>query len=205
MMNLSDEQLAELAREGDTSALDVLMHRLKPLVKTKAKPYYLTSGDPEDLIQEGMIGLYKAVLDFDVSKKTTFVAFASICIVRQIQTAIKAAARQKHLPLNTSLSLDNEISMGDQSADTPETYMDKLPDRQINDPEALFLSHEALKGLGDFIKHNLTPLEQSTLMHHIDGKTHAEIAEALDKNPKSVDNTLQRIRRKIGKNINSGL
>ena len=188
MNHLTDEHLTQKAKTGDTSALDILLRRLKPLVKAKAKAYYLKSGDPEDLIQEGMIGLYKAVFDFDEAKNTTFAAFASICIVRQIQTAIKAAARQKHLPLNTSLSLD-----------TPET--NKLPDRRINDPEALFLGREALKDIDEFIKHNLSPLEYDVLTLHMEGKTHAEIAGTLDKNLKSIDNTLQRIRRKIGKRL----
>jgi len=198
MNHYTDEQLVQKSRNGDTSALDVLLRRLKPLVKTKAKAYYLASGDPEDLIQEGMIGLYKAVLDFDEAKNSAFTAFASICIVRQIQTAIKAAARQKHMPLNNSLSLNIEI--GDHISDT-ETFLDKLPDRRINDPEALFLGREALKDIDDFIKHNLSKLEHDVLMLHMDGKSHAEIATKLDKSPKSIDNTLQRIRRKIGKNI----
>ncbi|MCL2215617.1 MAG: RNA polymerase sporulation sigma factor SigH [Defluviitaleaceae bacterium] len=194
---MTDKQLIHAARAGDTTALDILLRRLKPLVKVKAKAYYLTSGDPEDLIQEGMIGLYKAVLDFDEQKNATFAAFASICIVRQIQTAIKAAARQKHMPLNTSLSLDNEFTQDD--ADAPDTYIDKLPDRRINDPEALFLGREALRDIDDFIRHNLSPLERDVLTHHMDGKTHAQIAEFLNKKPKSIDNSLQRIRRKIGK------
>jgi len=202
MEHFSDEQLISNARAGDTTALDILLRRLKPLVKNKAKAYYITSGDPEDLIQEGMIGLYKAVLDFNETKNANFAAFASICIVRQIQTAIKAAARQKHMPLNNSLSLNNEITTDE--TDTPETYLDKLPDREINDPEALFLGQEALRDIGDFIKHNLTELEHSVLMLHMEGKSHAEIAVALGKKNKSIDNTLQRIRKKIGRNIKSG-
>ncbi|MCL2839605.1 MAG: sigma-70 family RNA polymerase sigma factor [Defluviitaleaceae bacterium] len=188
---MTDEQLVKKAREGDTVSLDALLQRLKPLVKSKAKPYYLTSGDPEDLIQEGMIGLYKAVLDFDPQKNVKFIAFASVCIVRQIQTAIKAAARKKHLPLNTSLSLNNEAD------NETEAYLNKIPDHKINDPEALFLSHEAIKDIDIFINQNLTPLEQSVLTHHMDGKTHAQIAESLNKNLKSIDNTIQRIRKKM--------
>jgi len=186
---MTDEQLIQKIRAGDTTATEILLRRLKPLVKAKAKSYYLTSGDPEDLIQEGMIGLYKAVLDFDEKKNASFAAFASICIVRQIQTAIKASARQKHMPLNNSLSLNSEVDS--------ETHLDKLPDHQINDPEALFLDSEALRDIDDFIKQNLSPLEHDVLMAHINGKTHAQIAKALDKSPKSIDNTLQRIRRKL--------
>jgi len=199
---MSDELLAQKARAGDTAALDILMQRHKPLVKNKAKAYYITSGDPEDLIQEGMIGLYKAVLDFNAEKNVSFAAFASICVLRQIQTAIKTASRQKHMPLNNSLSLDNEVITADTTDDAPETYKDKLPDREVNDPEALFLGREALRDIDDFIKHNLTELERGVLTLHMDGKTHAQIAAALSKKPKSIDNTLQRIRKKISRKIN---
>jgi len=202
MIHISDEKLVEKFRAGEKSALDVLLNRFKPLVKSKAKAYYVMGGDPEDLIQEGMIGLYKAVLDFDISKNNNFAAFASLCVVRQVQTAIKAAGRQKHMPLNESLSLDN-IAHSDfsESEEAGETYMANLPDNRINDPETLFLGREALRDTENFIKHNLSQLEQNVLMLHMDGKTHAEIAEALCKNIKSIDNTIQRIRKKIGKNI----
>ena len=188
MKDFTDEQLAIYARRGDSSALDIILRRLKPLVKSKAKAYYVTSGDPEDLIQEGMIGLYKAVLNFDEKKGIAFTAFASLCIVRQIQTAVKTAARQKHIPLNTSVSLNNE------TAD-----LESL--RSADNPEELFLGSEALKDMDDFIRKNLSPLEYDVLMLHMDGKTYAQISEALGKTSKSVDNTLQRIRRKIGDNI----
>ncbi|MCL1842419.1 MAG: RNA polymerase sporulation sigma factor SigH [Defluviitaleaceae bacterium] len=203
MACINEEYFAGLVkkfRAGDKSALDILINRFKPLVKSKAKAYYVAGGDSEDLIQEGMIGLYKAVLDFDAEKNTSFSAFATLCIVRQVQTAIKAAGRQKHMPLNESLSLDN-IAGFDGSSETDETFMAKLPDSKINDPEALFLGREALRDTEDFIRRALSPLEHSVLTLHMDGKTHAEIALSLDKNIKSVDNTLQRIRKKIGKNI----
>jgi len=173
------------------------------LVKAKAKAYYLLGGDLEDLIQEGMIGLYKAVLDFNPSKAENFATFASLCVVRQIQTAIKLANRKKHIPLNTSLSLHNEVSSGN-STDTnqpQETYLDKLPDRQINDPEALFLGREAYNDIGDFIRQSLSPLEYDVLMLHMSGKSHSQIAEATGRNKKAIDNTIQRIRRKIRANI----
>ncbi|MCL2387757.1 MAG: sigma-70 family RNA polymerase sigma factor [Defluviitaleaceae bacterium] len=198
MSEINDERLVAKFRAGDKSALDLLLHRFKSLVKMKAKTYYVAGGDSEDLIQEGMIGLYKAVLDFDEGRNSSFAAFASLCIVRQVQTAIKAAGRQKHMLLNESLSLDN-VAGGEFLAaeESGETYMDKLPDSRINDPEALFLGREALRAIDDFIKRNLTPLEQSVLTLHLEGKTHAEIAEQVGKNTKSIDNTLQRIRKKI--------
>jgi len=193
-----DANLIHNARSGDTIALDAIMQQFKPLVKAKAKAYFLLGGDLEDLIQEGMIGLYKAVLDFDATKANNFAGFASLCVVRQIQTAIKLANRQKHMPLNTSLSLHNQVpSDPSDISQAQETYLDKLPDNKINDPEALFLGREAYNDIGDIIKRKLSEMEYHVLMLHMDGKSHLEIATALNKNGKSVDNTLQRIRRKI--------
>jgi len=192
---ISDELLAKEART-DSFALDNLMYRFKAMVKANAKKYYITSADPEDIVQEGMIGLYKAVLDFDPEKNASFASFASMCVVRQIQTAIKAAGRKKHIPLNTSLSLDNEIN--DTISDgLAETFKDKLPDRVTNDPAALFLDREALKNLEDTIKNELTIQEQDVLRLHVEGMTYEEISFTLNKSFKSVDNTLQRVRRKI--------
>ena len=190
-----DEKLIEKARAGNASALDTLMHRYKPLVKARAKDYFLIGGDLEDLIQEGMIGLYKAVLDFDPSKNVKFSSFAALCVTRQIQTAIKAANRQKHLPLNSSLSLQS-----DALAET-----ENIPDRRAANPEDLLLGLEAYRNIDAFIHAHLSPLEQVVLTYHVDGKTHMEIAELLKKNAKTVDNALQRIRRKIGKGIANDL
>jgi RNA polymerase sporulation-specific sigma factor len=185
----NNEALVSEFRAGNKHALDILLNRFKPMVKTKAKAYYVIGGDREDLIQEGMIGLYKAVLDFDI-EKGNFTAFAGLCIVRQLHTAIKMAARHKHSPLNESISLDTP-------EDTGETYKDKLPSSRVNDPEALLLSREALRDTEDFIKRNLSPLERDVLTLYLDGKTHAEISRALGRDLKSTDNTLQRIRKKL--------
>jgi len=187
----NDHELVASARGGDTAALDLLMHSFKPLVKAKAKDYFLTGGDMEDLIQKGMIGLYKAVLDFDPSKNVKFASFATLCIVRQIQTAIKAASRNKHQPLNTSLPLD--------STDT--TDFDKIPDHRAHNPETLMLGRETYQDIDKLIHGNLTQLEYNVLALHMDGKNHAKIAETLGKTTKSVDNALQRIRRKIEKGL----
>jgi len=196
---MSENTLVNLARSGDKQALNELMQRFKPLVKTRAKDYHLAGGDLEDLLQEGMIGLYKAVLDFDESKNPSFAAFASLCVVRQIQTAIKAAARQKHLPLNTSVSLHSEIPTHDtESEQGQETYLDKLQDNKTPSPEAVFLGQEAFQDINNFIQSNLTALEQQVIIQQLAGKTHAEIAAVLGKNTKSIDNTIQRIRKKIG-------
>jgi len=188
---MTDEQLVENFRSGDKAALDVLLTRFKPLVKSKAKAYYVVGGDPEDLIQEGMIGLYKAVLDFVFEKNNNFAAFAGLCIVRQVQTAIKTATRHKHMPLNESLSLDN---VSDSSSV-------ELPAGRASDPETLFLGREALRDTEDFIKRNLSELEQTVLLMHTNGKSHAEIAESIGKSTKSIDNALRRIRKKLGKMV----
>jgi len=184
-----DNLLVEQFRAGDSVALDTLMCNYKPLVKAKAKTYFLIGGDLEDLIQEGMIGLYKAVLDFDPQKGVNFSTFASLCVVRQIQTAIKVAGRKKHQPLNTSISINNPpIEDG---------ILDKMPASYTNNPESLFLGREAYKDIDYFIEHNLTNLEYNVLMLYMDGKSHAEIAIELSKNLKSIDNAIQRIRKKI--------
>ena len=175
----TDEHLVSEARDGNTASLDQLMNRFKPLVKAKAKDYYLTGGDLEDLIQEGMIGLYKAVLDFDRAKNVKFTTFAALCVARQIQTAIKAASRQKHMPLNSSELLEDNIP------------------HSSNNPENLLLDFEAYRDMGDFINKNLSHLELDVLMLYLDNKSHMQIAEQLGKNMKTVDNALQRIRRKI--------
>ena len=178
---ISDETLVMNARSGDTTALDTLMNRFKPLAKAKAKDYFLTGGDLDDLMQVGMIGLYKAVLDFDTEKSVPFASFASLCIVRQIQTAIKAASRKKHLPLNTSLSLHNE----------------ELPIPRTENPETLFLGREAYHNIDEFLNKNLSHLELEVLALYMEEKSHAEIAAAIGKPPKTVENALGRIRRKI--------
>jgi RNA polymerase sporulation-specific sigma factor len=170
-----------MARAGDTASLDALLSRFKPLVKAKAAAYFLSGGDRDDLIQEGMIGLYKAFLDYAPEKNPVFSAFASLCINRQILTAIKTAGRQKHQPLNASLALHS-------AGDTPEVG---------SNPEALLISRESSEDITLFIRKNLSALEYDVLMLHMEGMTHAQIAETLGKPLKSVDNTLQRVRRKV--------
>ena len=191
--HLSDEHLAE-AGKTNTTALEILMQRYKNLVRSKAKPFFSLSGDKEDLIQEGMIGLYKAVLDFDHTKGSPFLAFAQICIIRQIQTAVKLASRKKHSPLNHSISLDTNIS---PQSDSEESYLAVLPDKITNDPEVLFLSQEAVLTIDEYVRENLSTLEYNVLIHHIFGESQTEIAEILGKSKKSIDNTLQRVKKKL--------
>jgi len=186
--HVSDENLVIQAKQGDSDALDTLLNRYKPLAKSKARDYFLTGGDPDDLMQEGMIGLYKAVLDFDANKGAQFSSFANLCITRQILSAIKAASRKKHLPLNTSLSLHKE---------TAETTLETIPDTKIQNPETLFLSQEAYKSIGEFLQENLSPLERDVLALYMQGLSYAEIGNKIEKPPKAVENALGRIRRKI--------
>jgi len=179
----TDEQLIQTAKAGDAPALDALFARFKPLVRAKASMYYITGGDRDDLVQEGMIGLYKAFLDYDPVRNPVFAAFASLCINRQIQTAIKSATRQKHAPLNAAQTLE-------KSEQTPQLGAN---------PESIFIGREATADIALFIREHLSPLERDVLLLHINGQTHAQIAQRMGKAVKSVDNTLQRVRKKIRK------
>jgi RNA polymerase sporulation-specific sigma factor len=183
--NPSDEQLIQAARAGNVEALDGLLSRFKPLVKAKAAAYFLSGGDRDDLIQEGMIGLYKAFLDYAPEKNPIFSAFASLCINRQMLTAIKAAARQKHAPLNDSYALED-------AGNAPETGAN---------PESLLISRESSEDINHFIRENLSPLERDVLMLHMEGLAYTQIAETMGRPPKSVDNTLQRVKKKIARGV----
>jgi len=183
--NPRDEALVHAAREGNADALEQLLSRYKPLVKAKAAAYFISGGDRDDLIQEGMIGLYKAVLDYSPQKTAAFSAFASLCVNRQIQTAVKAAARQKHAPLNASLTLETA-----EAEATPQPGAN---------PEALLISRESSDGIAHFIRENLSALEHDVLMLYMEGLSHTQIAARIKKTAKSVDNTLQRVRRKISR------
>lgn len=194
-VRMNNEQLIREAREGDAGALDTLLHRFKKLVKAKAAPYYLIGGDRDDIIQEGMIGLYKAICDYDLDKPLPFFAFAQLCINRQIITAIKASARQKHAPLNMSLSLNARMDGDGENT----AFMDTLAGGRANDPEALLIDREELNSIGSFLQQHLTPLEYNVFMLHLQGQNHSDIARRVDKNIKSVSNTLQRVRRKVDK------
>jgi RNA polymerase sporulation-specific sigma factor len=165
---------------------DALLQKYKPLVKKKAAVYYLIGGDRDDLIQEGMIGLYKAIRDYDTSGGMPFHPFALLCINRQILSAVKASARQKHIPLNTSLSLSN-----------PDEAETASGSHYAPSPEALVIGRESYNDIDLFLQKHLSPLEYAVLMYHLEGRSQAETAEALNKNVKAVDNTLQRIRRKM--------
>ena len=184
---MNNEQLLQEARNGDPAALDKLMRRFKKMVSIVAGAYYIVGGDRDDIVQEGMIGLFKAVRDYDAGKGFTFYAFARVCVSRQIMSAIKASARLKHQPLNNSLSLDAP----------PEP--DLIIQSRGGDPERLLISREENHDFNSFLHRHLSALEYEVLLLYLQGVRPADIARAVDKNMKSVDNTLQRVRKKIGK------
>ena len=198
----SENEIITKAKQGHQASLDAILEKYKPLAKSKAKEYFIISGDPEDLIQEGMIGLYKAVLGFDQALGKQFTTFAAICIERQIQSAVKASLRQKHIPLNTSISLDWQ--MDSQDAEEGQAIHEKLVDNKAHDPETVLLGQETARLIGEAIQGLLSKLELVTLGLYMEGRAISEISDVLGISKKSVDNALQRVKRKIGRIIFSG-
>lgn len=191
--NMPDEQILDIINEGDLIALDYLINKYKNLVKSKASTYFLIGGDSEDIIQEGMIGLYKAIKDYDINRFSSFTYFADTCITRQIITAIKTATRQKHKPLNSYISLNKPI----YDSYSEKTLMDTVSNLEDEDPENLIIIGECLKAMEKNLEKILTGLEKAVLMSYIDGMTYQEIALELDRHVKSIDNALQRVKKKM--------
>lgn len=194
---LDDYNLVIKASAGDKLALEYLISKYKNFVKAKAKSYFLIGADKEDIIQEGMIGLYKAIRDFDETKTNSFKCFADICITRQIITAIKTATRQKHIPLNSYISLNKPIY--DEESDR--TLLDIITTGMITNPEDLIISQEELKNIESKINELLSDLEQQVLELYLNGKSYQYIADNLDRDVKSIDNALQRVKRKLEKHL----
>lgn len=192
---LSDELIVKMAKQGDDIALEFIIRKYKNFVKAKAKTYFLIGADREDIIQEGMIGLYKSVRDFKADKTSSFRAFAELCVTRQIITAIKTATRQKHIPLNSYVSLNKPI-FEDESE---RTLMDVVTSIKINDPEDLVINQENVFLIENRIGELLSSLEWKVLMDYLDGKSYSEIAVDLNRHVKSIDNALQRVKRKVEK------
>lgn len=190
---LADEEVAVAAQNGDEQAQEYLINKYRNFVRAKARSYFLIGADREDIIQEGMIGLYKAIRDFRGDKLSSFRAFAELCVTRQIITAIKAATRQKHIPLNSYISLNKPIY--DEDADR--TLLDVVTTARINDPEELIISQEEFNDIEDKMGKLLSSLELEVLVFYLEGKSYQEIAEELDRHVKSVDNALQRVKRKL--------
>ncbi|WP_376774576.1 RNA polymerase sporulation sigma factor SigH [Clostridium thailandense] len=190
-----DEEVVIEAKKGDNWAQEYLINKYENFVKAKAKSYFLIGADKEDIYQEGMIGLYKAIRDFKPDKLSSFKAFAELCVTRQIITAIKTATRQKHIPLNTYVSLNKPIY--DEESDR--TLLDVLSEAKVSDPEELIISREELTHIQNEIGEVLSSLEMEVLMSYLDGKSYQEIACDLDRHAKSIDNALQRVKRKLEK------
>ncbi|ABK60784.1 MULTISPECIES: RNA polymerase sporulation sigma factor SigH [Clostridium] len=193
-----DEDIALDAKNGDIKAQEYLINKYKNFVKAKAKSYFLVGADKEDIYQEGMIGLYKAIRDFKPDKLSSFKAFAELCVTRQIITAIKTATRQKHIPLNTYISLNKPIY--DEESDR--TLLDILSTVKVCDPEELVISKEEVIKIEKEIEQVLSELELEVLNSYLQGKSYQEIACDLDRHSKSIDNALQRVKRKLEKCLN---
>lgn len=194
---LSDEQLVEEVHRGNTEALDYLIKKYRLFVKSKARSYFLIGADKEDIMQEGMIGLYKAIRDFKEDKLASFRAFAELCITRQIITAIKTATRQKHIPLNSYVSLDKPIF--DEESDR--TLMDVITGASNDDPQELMINREEFTYLEERMGEILSELEREVLALYLDGQSYNEISEELNRHVKSIDNALQRVKRKLERHL----
>ncbi len=192
---LPEEEIVEAAKYGSHYAYEFIFHRYRGFVRAKARSYFLIGADREDIVQEGMIGLYKAIRDYRTDKLASFRAFAELCVTRQIITAIKTATRQKHIPLNSYVSLNKPIY--DEESDR--TLLDVLKANKETDPEQLVINYEDYRAIEYRLTEILSDLEWRVLMSYLDGNSYQEIAEHLNRHVKSVDNALQRVKRKLEK------
>ena len=193
---LCDEELVTLSQNGDDAALDFLLKKYRTAVLKRARTYFLIGADHEDIVQEGMIGLFKAVRDYDIKKEAGFRGFAELCITRQMITAIKTATRQKHLPLNTYISLNRPLY--DEEFEI--TLMDVLGEEaKVVNPEEIMINREQFEDLEKRLQKILSGFERSVLSFYLQGKSYQEIGQHLGKDAKSIDNALQRIKKKIDK------
>lgn len=191
--SFSDEELLQRLRGGDSLAEETLYARYKQIVRSKARTYFLVGADREDIIQEGMIGLYKAVVDYQFDRQVSFRAFAELCITRQIITAIKSATRKKHIPLNTYISFNRSVFDGDNER----PLIDVLTSTRISDPEEVLIGRENYAAVADSIQNSLSKLERSALEWYLLGYSYQQIAEGLQISTKSVDNAIQRVKKKL--------
>jgi len=190
---LSDEELLVLHRAGDARAEDMLYARYKQIVRSKARTYFLIGADREDIIQEGMIGLYKAVLDYQPDRQASFRSFSELCITRQIISAIKSATRKKHMPLNTYISFNRSVFDGDNER----PLIDVLTSTRMTDPEEVLIGRENYAAVADSIEHSLSKLEHNALGLYLYGYSYQQIADAMQVTTKSVDNAIQRVKKKL--------
>ena len=194
---VTDEMLISDFRSGNSEIMDYIMVKYKSMVRKKARAMYLIGGENEDLIQEGMIGLIKAVRDYNPSQKASFASFAELCVSRQMYTAIEASKRKKHLPLNSYISLYEDRGSGDEEKNIP--LIDTIEPAVENNPETLYFGKKFTEVFVEELKQNLSALENRVLYLHLMGTDYKTIAELLDKSPKAIDNALQRIRSKAEK------
>ena len=190
---MTDEEIVALAQQSDGAALEYLLNKYKNFVRSKARSYFLIGADHEDIVQEGMIGLYKAIRDFRPDRLASFRAFAELCITRQIITAIKTATRQKHIPLNSYVSLNKPI----YDEDSDRTLRDVITEEVPSNPEEMLIDREDLSVIEGRIGQMLSDLEKEVLVRYMEGKSYVEISEEMGRHVKSVDNALQRIKRKL--------
>jgi RNA polymerase sporulation-specific sigma factor len=196
----SDEELVALAKTGDAEATRAVLVRYRHFVRLKANSYFIAGGDGDDLIQEGNIGLYKAVRDYEYGRNTSFRSFAELCVTRQIITAIKTASRQKHVPLNTYLSFSHSPSSSDYES---RTLADIIPSGRTSDPVQQVISSEEVVSLTDCLVKLLSPLESQVLKYYLEGNSYEAIAEHIGHDTKTVDNALQRVKRKVTQHLES--
>ncbi len=194
---ITDEELIKKYREGINEAVEILVQRYKRLVRAKIRSTYFVGIDKDDLIQEGMIGLFKAICDYNPEKEASFSSFASLCVTRQVSTAFKSVSRQKHIPLNTSISLSVPINQGGSEDDDEITLIDTHKNNKTITPEDEIIGMEDFENLNKQIEKVLSKLEKEVLNRYVNGENYHEIAKAMDKEPKSIDNALQRIKKKI--------
>lgn len=190
---MTDEIIVQESRDGSSDALDFLIQKYRNFVRAKARSYFLIGADREDIVQEGMIGLYKAIRDFRSDKLSSFRAFAELCITRQIITAIKTATRQKHIPLNSYISLNKPV----YEEDSGRTLYDVVSTAKISDPEEMVIHREEFGDIEEKLGEILSDLEWKVLMSYLDGRSYQEIAVDLRRHVKSIDNALQRVKRKL--------
>lgn len=191
---MRDEEVVTRAKAGDNHAAEFLIGRYRPLVENKAKAYFLMGADHEDVVQEGMIGLYKAIRDFRSDRLSKFRPFAELCVTRQIITAVKTATRQKHVPLNAYVSLNRSLT-GEANDGT---LIDLLPDQGTESPESALMERKLPQNLHEVVKHVLSDLENCVLRCYMEGMSYREMSKELNCHTKSIDNALQRVKRKIG-------
>ena len=200
--NLTDEEILNLISSGDNEAMDYLFSRYKPLVEKKSRSYFINGGSREDLTQEGMIGLFKAIRDFQAQKNSAFFPFAELCITRQIITAVKRSARKKHGPLNNYISL-NKPAFDFEEEESDEDMLVYVPAGRLEDPENLIIGQEESARIKEELLGKLSELEKQVLQLHLNGVNYKEVAGILQRPVKSIDNALQRIKKKAEEVVRS--